>query len=82
MRLLGLDTATRNHADDDELGRAGGRRGAASCSTRDRGLLRRRAVVAGGVRAGQPGRPAGYADVLDALRPRTAPVDPVPDVQR
>ncbi len=71
MRLLGLDTAYRNDASDDELieeAAAGGR----VLLTQDRGLLRRRAVRSGAyVRGSDPD--AQLRDVLDRFAPPLAP---------
>ncbi len=76
LRLLGLDTAYRNDAADDELVeqvRAEGR----MLLTQDRGLLRRRVLREGGrwaayVRGDRPD--AQLADVLDRFAP---PLDPL-----
>lgn len=71
MRLLGLDTAYRNDADDPELV-AQGAAERRVVLTRDRGLLRRRALVAGGyVRGSDPDEQ--LADVLDRYDPPLAP---------
>lgn len=71
LRLLGLDTWYRNDAGDDELievAAAGGR----VLLTRDRGLLRRRAVRLGAYVYGD--RPDDQlADVLDRFAPPIAP---------
>ncbi len=71
LRLLGLDTWYRNDAGDDELievAAAGGR----VLLTRDRGLLRRRAVQLGGyVRGDDPDQQ--LADVLDRFGPPIRP---------
>jgi hypothetical protein len=71
LRLLGLDAAYRNDADDDEL--------VAQASaenrfllTQDRGLLRRRAVTHGAYVRGA-GTNAQLRDVLDRFRPPTDP---------
>jgi uncharacterized protein with PIN domain len=71
MRLLGLDTSYRNDADDAELlEQASGERRV--LLTRDRGLLRRRAVEYGGyVRGDVPDEQ--LADVLDRFAPPLAP---------
>lgn len=86
MRLLGIDTAYRNDADDPELvvQATEERR---TLLTRDRGLLRRRALESGGyVRASRPGEQLD--EVLDRYDPPLAPwtrclacngvVEPVP----
>jgi uncharacterized protein len=71
MRLLGLDTAYRNDADDAELVEAAAAQGRVLLS-RDRGLLRRRALPAGGyVRGDRPDDQ--LADVLDRFAPPLAP---------
>jgi hypothetical protein len=86
LRLLGLDAAYDNDATDDDLVR----RAAAErrvLLTQDRGLLKRRAVLAGAYVRGQ--RPDDQThDVLDRFAPRLAPwtrcptcngrVEPVP----
>jgi threonine dehydratase len=70
MRLLGLDTAYRNDADDDELAQQAAAEGRVLL-TQDRGLLRRRAVVAGGYVRGS--RVADQlADVLERFAPNCA----------
>jgi uncharacterized protein with PIN domain len=71
MRLLGLDVAYRNDADDDELvAEAVAQRRV--LLTRDRGLLRRRALPAGAfVRGSRPDEQ--LADVLDRFAPAVAP---------
>ena len=71
MRLLGLDTAYRNDADDDELAEQAAAEGRVLL-TQDRGLLRRRAVVAGGYVRGS--RVAEQlADVLERFAPELRP---------
>ncbi len=71
LRLVGVDTAYRNDADDDELVEA------ANASrrvllTQDRGLLHRRALWLGGYVRGAG--PAGqFRDVLDRFAPPLAP---------
>lgn len=86
MRLLGIDTAYRNDATDPELvAQANAERRV--LLTQDRGLLRRRALTAGGyVRGGRPDEQ--LVDVLDRYAPPLAPwtrcpacnavLDPVP----
>lgn len=71
MRLLGIDSAYRNDAGDDELiARAGAERRV--LLTRDRGLLRRRALRAGAhVRGTRPWDQ--LADVLSRFAPPLAP---------
>lgn len=75
LRLLGLDTAYRNDADDDELvDRARAER--RLLLTQDRGLLRRRALREEGlwgayVRGGDPD--TQLADVLDRFAPPLSP---------
>jgi uncharacterized protein with PIN domain len=71
MRLLGLDTAYRNHADDDELAAQAVAEGRVLL-TRDRGLLRRRAVVAGGYVRGSRADQQ-LADVLERFAPELRP---------
>jgi uncharacterized protein len=71
MRLLGLDTAYRNDADDAELvdeAEAQQR----VLLTRDRGLLRRRALTAGAYVRGDQADDQ-LADVLDRFDPDLAP---------
>jgi uncharacterized protein with PIN domain len=71
MRLLGIDVAYRNDASDDELvaQTAAEQR---VLLTQDRGLLRRRALVAGGYVAGShPDHQ--LADVLDRFAPTLSP---------
>jgi len=88
LRLLGVDTAYRNDADDDELVERAGREDRLLL-TQDRGLLRRRALRrAAYVRGRRPDDQ--LADVLDRFRPPLAPytrctacggkVQPVPKV--
>lgn len=71
LRLLGVDTAYRNDADDAELvAQANAER--RILLTRDRGLLRRRALRLGGyVRGARPGEQ--LADVLERFAPPLAP---------
>jgi uncharacterized protein len=71
LRLLGVDTAYRNDADDDELIAQAGRERRVLL-TQDRGLLRRRALWKGGyVRGADPARQ--LADVIDRFAPPLAP---------
>jgi hypothetical protein len=71
LRLLGVDTAYRNDADDDEL-IAQAEQEQRVLLTQDRGLLRRRALWAGGyVRGADPARQ--LADVIDRFAPPLAP---------
>lgn len=71
MRLLGLDVAYRNDATDDDLV-AQAARERRVLLTQDRGLLRRRALVAGGyVRGSRPDHQ--LADVLDRFAPALRP---------
>jgi uncharacterized protein len=71
LRLLGIDTAYRNDADDADLvERAGHERRV--LLTQDRGLLMRRALWAGAYVRGQ-GAEAELADVLDRFAPPLAP---------
>ena len=71
MRLLGLDVAYRNDAEDAELV-AQGAAEQRIVLTQDRGLLRRRALVAGAfVRGSRPDEQ--LADVLDRFDPPLAP---------
>jgi uncharacterized protein with PIN domain len=71
MRLLGLDVAYRNDAEDAELVTQGAAEGRIVL-TQDRGLLRRRALVAGAfVRGSRPDEQ--LADVLDRFDPPLAP---------
>jgi uncharacterized protein with PIN domain len=71
LRLLGLDTAYRNDADDDELAAFAAADGRVLL-TKDRGLLRRRAVRLGAyVRGDDPD--AQLYDVLDRFAPPLAP---------
>lgn len=71
LRLLGVDSAYANDADDDALiGQANA--GHRVLLTQDRGLLRRRALWAGGyVRGARPDEQ--LADVLDRFAPPLAP---------
>lgn len=70
MRLLGLDTAYRNEADDADLVRQAVEEGRVLL-TRDRGLLRRRALPLGAYVSGD--RPDDQlVDVLDRFAPRLA----------
>jgi uncharacterized protein with PIN domain len=71
MRLLGIDVAYRNDATDDELvAQAAAEQ--RILLTRDRGLLRRRALVAGGyVRGDSPDHQ--LTDVLDRFAPALRP---------
>jgi uncharacterized protein len=71
LRILGVDAAYRPDADDPELAEwaAAERR---VLLTQDRGLLRRRAVVAGALVRGA-GTPAQLDDVLDRFAPVLAP---------
>lgn len=71
MRLLGLDTAYRNDAADDELIAESARDGRVLL-TQDRGILRRRAVRAGAYVRGQD-PDEQLADVLDRFAPPLAP---------
>jgi uncharacterized protein with PIN domain len=71
MRLLGIDTAYRNDADDPELVEQAIAEGRVLL-TQDRGLLRRRALPQGAlVRGSDPD--AQLADVLDRFDPPLAP---------
>ncbi|MDP9817089.1 Mut7-C ubiquitin/RNAse domain-containing protein [Spirilliplanes yamanashiensis] len=71
MRLLGIDTAYRNDADDPELVEQAIAEGRILL-TQDRGLLRRRALPQGAlIPAGDPD--AQLADVLDRFAPPLAP---------
>jgi uncharacterized protein with PIN domain len=71
LRLLGIDTAYRNDADDDALVRRSAREHRVLL-TRDRGLLMRREVWAGAHVRGS--RPADQlTDVLDRFAPPLAP---------
>jgi uncharacterized protein len=71
MRLLGIDVAYRNDASDDELVAQAGREERVLL-TRDRGLLRRRALVAGAYVSGD-GPDQQLADVLDRFAPALRP---------
>jgi uncharacterized protein with PIN domain len=71
LRLLGVDTAYRNDADDDELVEQAAAQHRLLL-TKDRGLLRRRALWAGAYVRGR--RPADQlADVLDRFVPPLTP---------
>jgi len=71
MRLLGIDVAYRNDATDDELVMQAADEQRVLL-TQDRGLLRRRALVAGGYVSGdRPDRQ--LADVLDRFAPALHP---------
>jgi uncharacterized protein len=71
MRLVGLDAAYRNHAGDDELlAEAVSQR--RTLLTRDRGLLRRRALPAGAYVRGEHANDQ-LTDVLDRFAPPLAP---------
>ena len=71
MRLLGLDAAYSNDADDDELAEQALAEGRVLL-TQDRGLLRRRAVVAGGYVRGSRADQQ-LADVLERFAPELRP---------
>jgi len=71
MRLVGLDTAYRNDADDAELV-AEAAAEQRVLLTRDRGLLRRRALTAGALVRGDRADDQ-LADVLDRFAPTLAP---------
>jgi uncharacterized protein with PIN domain len=72
MRLLGLDVAYRNDADDDDLAAQAAQEHRVLL-TRDRGLLMRRALPAGAyVRGEQPDHQ--LRDVLDRFAPPLAPL--------
>jgi uncharacterized protein with PIN domain len=71
LRLLGVDTAYRTDAADDELVEQAGRERRVLL-TQDRRLLMRRALWAGAHVRGQ-GADAQLADVLDRFAPRLAP---------
>jgi hypothetical protein len=71
MRLLGIDTAYRNDASDADLVAQAAREQRAVL-TQDRGLLRRRALVAGAYVRGN-GPDQQLADVLDRFAPPLAP---------
>ena len=79
LRLLGVDSAYTNDADDDELiERANAEERV--LLTQDRGLLRRKALHRGGyVRGARPDQQ--LRDVLERFA-RSCAVDPVPGVQR
>ena len=71
MRMLGIDTAYRNDASDPELVEEANAQGR-FLLTQDRGLLRRRALTAGGyVRGSRPDDQ--LLDVLDRFAPPLAP---------
>jgi uncharacterized protein with PIN domain len=71
LRLLGVDTAYRNDAGDDELV-AQANAEQRVLLTKDRGLLRRRSLAAGGFVRGE--RPDDQlADVLDRFAPPRSP---------
>ncbi|HVT78942.1 MAG TPA: Mut7-C RNAse domain-containing protein, partial [Acidimicrobiales bacterium] len=71
MRLLGIDTAWRNNASDDEL-IAQAEAEQRTLLTRDRGLLLRRAARAGAyVRGNRPDEQ--LTDVLDRFAPTLSP---------
>ena len=70
LRLLGLDVAYRNDADDELVTQAAGEN--RLLLTRDRGLLRRRALAHGAYVRGA-GTDAQLRDVLDRFRPPTDP---------
>jgi uncharacterized protein with PIN domain len=72
MRLVGLDTAYRNEADDAELV-AQAQAQQRVLLTRDRGLLRRRALTAGAYVRGDRADDQ-LADVLDRFAPSLAPL--------
>ncbi|GAA5118390.1 Mut7-C RNAse domain-containing protein [Pseudonocardia adelaidensis] len=71
LRLLGVDTAYDNPADDDELVERAGRERRVLL-TQDRGLLMRRTLRAGAYVRGH-GADAQLADVLDRFAPPLAP---------
>jgi uncharacterized protein with PIN domain len=71
LRLLGLDTAYRNDADDADLV-VQAERERRVLLTRDRGLLRRRALTAGAYVRGEVADEQ-VADVLDRFAPPLAP---------
>jgi uncharacterized protein with PIN domain len=71
MRLLGLDTAYRNDADDEELAAEASESGRVLL-TQDRGLLRRRAVPQAAYVLGATPDDQ-LADVLDRFAPPLAP---------
>jgi uncharacterized protein with PIN domain len=71
LRLLGLDTAYRNDADDDDLVRQAAQE-SRLLLTQDRGLLKRRALWAGAyVRGSRPEQQLD--DVLDRFAPTLTP---------
>jgi uncharacterized protein len=71
LRLVGVDSAYRPQADDDEL-IAAANADRRVLLTQDRGLLRRRKLWLGAsVRGAEPG--AQFADVLDRFAPQLAP---------
>ena len=71
MRLVGLDTAYRNDADDAELVEQAAQERRVLL-TRDRGLLRRRALTSGAYVRGELADDQ-LADVLDRFAPGLAP---------
>src|SRR5919106_1808999 len=71
LRLLGVDTAYGNDADDADLVEEAGRERRVML-TQDRGLLMRRALWAGAYVRGH-GADAQLADVLDRFAPPLAP---------
>ncbi len=71
LRLLGIDTGYRNDADDDELLEQANREQRVLL-TQDRGLLQRRALLAGAYVRG-PRPDDQLRDVLDRFEPLLAP---------
>ena len=71
MRLVGLDSAYGNRADDEELVAAAGQQ-RRMLLTRDRGLLKRRALTTGAYVRGQSADDQ-LADVIDRFAPDLAP---------
>ncbi len=71
LRLLGIDTDYRNEADDDELLEQANREQRVLL-TQDRGLLQRRALLAGAYVRG-PRPDDQLRDVLDRFEPSLAP---------